>query len=120
MFELYEIARNSKWEVQNFASKILPVPVEWIRFDDPDVLEKYFDYWENQEKKWEKLIQRRTGQISTAQSDRHQKTKSINQNFGQLADWLTDINAMNTELLSANNFEVIKQTVQKRFTDLSS
>ena len=84
MFELFEIARNSKWDKELLRSRILPIPLERIRFDQPEVIDQYFDHWEKEEEKWAKLIINRLSQTSEAQHQRYTKTKEINQNLGEL------------------------------------
>lgn len=118
MFELNEIARNSKLEEELFRTRILPVPVERIRFDDPDVLETYFQHWEEEEKKWEKLIQKRTQQTSDRQFKRYENARLINQRFGELSDWLADINTSTIDLLTDNNFELVKKAIKNRLEQL--
>ena len=116
MFELYEIARNCKFEKAEFTKKVLPIVAEFIRFDDPDVLIEYFDYWANEEQKWTNLIQKymSSGQVTEAQSRRFHITQTIKQNFGKLADWLADINAGSNKLLSENDFALLKEAIDKR------
>ncbi|MEZ5038675.1 MAG: COR domain-containing protein [Saprospiraceae bacterium] len=114
MFELYEIARNSKWDRTLFSSRILIIPVEPIRFDDPEVLEEYFDYWERQYNKWKKLMEKRLEQSTGSTYTRYENTKAITQKFGDLSDWLIDINASSLSLLSENDFHIVKETIQKR------
>lgn len=119
MFELYEIARNNKWEKQLFASRILPVAVERIHFDDPEVLDTYFEHWEKEETKWANLIQKRLNQINEAQLKRYNNTKAINQNFGNLSDWLTDMNAKTEAILRDNDFAEVKNAILTRLNKLA-
>jgi GTPase SAR1 family protein len=114
MFELYEIARNARWEKTSFASRVLPVAIDRIRFDDPDVLDTYFEYWKAEETKWANFIQKRIGQISAAQSNRYHQTKEIHQNFGDLSDWLTDMNAKTKTILSQHDFAEVKKAILAR------
>ncbi len=85
------IARNGQWDKQLFTQRILPVRIESLAFDDPEVLDTYFEHWDNKQKKWERLIQKRTGKVAQAQMDRFQKIKDIHYHWGDLADWLMDI-----------------------------
>lgn len=117
MFELFEIARNNRWDKAAFAKRILPVAIERLRFDDPDVLEVYFGHWEAEEAKWAKLIQRRMDQISDAQYNRYQKIKEINQNFSKLSDWLTDMNSKTNTILREDDFAEVKSAILKRLKD---
>ena len=120
MFELFEIARNSNWDKELFRSRILPIPLERIRFDQPEVIDHYFDHWEKEEKRWEELIKKRFSQTSEAQHQRYIKTRKINQSFGQLSDWLVDINASTTKLLSENDFQMIKEAIKNRISQMKN
>lgn len=113
MFELYEIARNSKFEKELFREKVLPIVVEFVDFTDTFVLEEYFEYWEDLHVKWDKLVEKRKRQLSQEQFDRYEKIKLIHQNFGKLADWLVDMNTLSKELLSADDFKIIKETIKQ-------
>ena len=113
MFELYEIARNCKFDKNIFAEKSLPIMVEFIDFSKPVILDKYFEFWENEQAEWENLVKKRAGQLSQAQFDRFNKTKLIHQNFGQLTDWLIDMNTLNPTLLSKDNFAEIRKAISK-------
>ncbi|MEZ4773258.1 MAG: caspase family protein [Bacteroidia bacterium] len=116
MFELYEIARNNKWEKEAFAKRILPIRLETLRLDDPTELEPYFKYWESEAVKWKEFINKRMekGNASRAQQERYMMVNEINQRFGDLADWLQDIQAMTLPLLSENDFQRVKEAIVKR------
>ena len=120
MFELYEIARNNKWDKQLFSNRILPVPVESIPLHNPEILEKYFSYWEEEQQKWANFITKRINQVSMEQKRRHDQVKEIFQEFGNLADWLVDINGSNTKLLSKNDFALIKAAILNRLDQLGN
>lgn len=113
MFELYEIARNCKFDKSLFARRILPIMVEFIDFSDPFILEPYFEHWEKEEQKWEEFVKKRADKISQDQFNRYEKVKLIHGNIGKLGDWLIDMNTLNPKLLSENNFEEIKKAIQK-------
>lgn len=115
MNELYEIARNNKFDKQLFTERVLPVRVEQIKFDDPVILENYFEHWEQEEQKWTSFIKKRFQKVTEAQSRRYHIVQKINNNFGELSDWLTDINAYTNELLSQNNCEKVKEVIIARF-----
>ncbi|MFN3850530.1 MAG: COR domain-containing protein [Spirosomataceae bacterium] len=114
MYELYEVYRNSKLQTKDLAKKIYPIRVEKLKLDDPDFIDCYFDYWEQLEKKWENLIQKRGTRITTAQKAEHEKIKAIAAALGDLLDVLKDMNALTKELLSENNFEKIKSAIKQR------
>jgi tetratricopeptide (TPR) repeat protein len=114
MFELYEIARNSKFNKEEFRQKVLPIMVEFVDFTKPNVLKEYFDYWEQEIRDWEALVQGNTRQLSEAQFLRYNKIKLVHQNFGELVDWIIDMNSLNKQLLAANDFAVIKQSLTEK------
>jgi GTPase SAR1 family protein len=114
MFELYEIARNSKLEKLEFAGRILPVIVEFIDFKQPKVLDGYFDHWEKKEKEWEELVTKRVKQIGTQHYKQYERIKNINSKVSDLTSWLGDINALNPIRLAENNFEVLKKEILQR------
>jgi hypothetical protein len=111
MYELYEIARNSRFEKPVFREKIVPVLIEFIDFTKPEVIERYFSFWRIEQDKWEGLIKASIGQLSAEQYSRYEKVKLISQHFGQMVDWLLDMNTLNPVLLAENNFEIIKKTI---------
>lgn len=111
MFELYEIARHSNFDKYHFREKIFPIMVEFIDFNNPAIIEHYLRFWESQYKLWSDLIAKRAGQLSVEQMQRYDKVKMIYQNFGKLTDWLADINTLNPQLLSKDNFAEIKKAI---------
>lgn len=114
MYELFEIARNSRWEKSEFAKRVLPVRVESLKLDDPMVLDEYFEHWEQEKDKWEAFMRKRMDAVTQAQSTRYHNTKEIQRQFGRLADWLADINSSSLKLLSENDFHLVKEAIVKR------
>ena len=116
MYELYEIARNCKFEKDLFSQKVLPVPLEQLKLDDPIFLEEYFSYWEDEKKTWQDFVQKRMerGNPSRAQSDRLFRVQEVERHLGDLADWLQDMNAARVKLLSDNDFAPIKEAIARR------
>jgi len=110
MYELYEIARNCKFDKNIFAQKSLPIMVEFIDFSKPKILKEYITYWKTQKEEWEELGMENLAGVNL---DRYSKTKLIQQNFGQLTDWLIDMNTLNPKMLSDNNFAEIKKVIVK-------
>ncbi|GJL84110.1 MAG: hypothetical protein DHS20C01_37440 [marine bacterium B5-7] len=115
MNELYEIARNNKLDKQLFTQRVLPMRVEQIKFDDPAILENYFEHWEQEEQKWAAFINKRMSKVTKAQTNRYHMAQKISNNFGELCDWLTDINAFTYKLLSRDDFNTVKDVIITRF-----
>jgi len=114
MFELYEIARNSNFDKNLFREKVIPVIVERIDFTDPAKIDDHFLFWENEYNEWSDLVKRRAGQLSVEQLQRFDKIKMIYQNFGRLGEWIADMNSLNPQILSADNFAAIKRAIAKK------
>jgi hypothetical protein len=117
LYELYEIARNCKFDKHIFANKSLPIMVEFIDFSKPKIIKTYIDHWKSELNDWEELIKEDPGALGGNQLDRFNKTKLIQQNFGQLSDWLIDMNTLNPKLLSADNFAEIKNVIMNYKTE---
>lgn len=114
MRELFLIAQNNGFNKNDFSNAILPVLVEYIKFDDPDILDIYFDFWNKENERWQKFMVKNRQNANREQSERAHIAQDIQQKFGTLSDWITDINASNNKLLQENDFEIIKQKIIKR------
>ena len=116
MWEMCEIGRNCKFDKQLFINRILPIPVERLLLHKAEVLEPYFEHWEKELETWKGFIERRVkkGNASEAQMMRYKKTQEIGQKFGDLADWLVDINASTLKLLKEDDYSKVKETIQNR------
>ncbi len=111
MFELYEVARNCNFDKAIFSEKVFPIMFEFIDFARPKIIDEYFDFWAESQKEWEDLFKKRMGQLSSEQFSRYEKVKVIGQNIGKLMDWLTDMNTLNLDMLSKNDFAEIKKAL---------
>ncbi|WP_299364037.1 toll/interleukin-1 receptor domain-containing protein [Winogradskyella sp.] len=119
MFELFEIYRNSKFEKHLFTNKIFPIHLENIKLNDPKILESYYKYWEEKEKAWIDLIQKRVHQISKEQYIEYEKIKNITNNFGDLTSFIMDMNALTPNLLIENNFNKITSEIDNKIKNYS-
>jgi hypothetical protein len=113
MQELFLIAQNNKFDKSSFQNTILPIVVEFIKFDEPKVLREYFEHWKNKEHEWQQFINDFPNH-TRAQSERLHIAKDIQNQFGLLSDWIADINAFNNTLLEENDFEIVKKEIIKR------
>lgn len=113
MFELYEIARNCKFDKYLFREKVLPLVIEFVDFTKPEVIDEYLGYWEKENEKWTELIKKRAGQLSKEKMERYDKIRMVYHNFDMLTDWLADMNTLTLEILSANNFSKIKEELNR-------
>ncbi|MFT5157371.1 MAG: hypothetical protein ACI9NN_002103 [Bacteroidia bacterium] len=113
MFELYEIYRNSKMDKDEFSKKLFPIRVEELDLADPEVIDSYLTYWKNEEEKWTKLIKENGENLTTEQSNQHQIVKRIVTDLGNLLFILSDMNALNINALSADNFAEMKAAIRQ-------
>ena len=118
MFELYEIARNSRLDKQAFRERVFPVMVEFVNFNDPTVRGEYLDYWDQESQKWEDLIRKNPGSVGSAGFERYDKIRKVRQNFGDLVDWLIDMNALSPKLLASNDFATVRQAIDEKLGEL--
>lgn len=116
MFELFEIARNNKWNKEAFRKHVLPIRLESLAFDKPETLGKYFGFWKEEERKWSEFVRDNMDLCSPAQYRRFQLVKEIKQQLGRLSEWIQDINASSLNLLSENDFELVKKKITERLS----
>ncbi len=113
MFELYEIWRNSKMEIETFLSKVLPITVENIKLDI-DGLPPYLDFWNDKFKTANLKFKRYSKEFSDEQHKQFKRIQTIHENFSKLAGIIHDINRKTLPLLSDNDFEIVKNTINVR------
>lgn len=114
MFEIYEVWRNSSFEKNRFIEKIFPIVVERIKLDDPLILDNYLEYWERQEESWKNLVQKRTPKLGGEHFLMYDRVRKISHNFSNIASFIQDMNSLNKELISENNFQVIKELIDMK------
>ncbi|MEZ4773255.1 MAG: COR domain-containing protein [Bacteroidia bacterium] len=118
MYELYEIARNSGFDKEKFSKRVLPVRVESLRLDDLSVLKKYYTHWENDCTEWKEFVKQRIekGNMSESLNRRMMIRTYIEQKLGDLIDWVQDMNASTYKLLSDNDYQIVKEAIEKRLS----
>jgi DNA-binding transcriptional regulator YbjK len=109
MYELYELYRNSKLEKEELLEKIFPVRVESINLKDPEVRKSYYDHW----KKLEMVTKELVNEYGEDQT-KHRRVESIKLALRDLLPFLNDINSLNTEMHSNDNFAEIKKAIKGR------
>ncbi|MEI6950266.1 COR domain-containing protein [Paraflavisolibacter sp. H34] len=115
MYELYELFRNSKLNKEELVQKIFPIRVESLNLNDPDARREYYEYWEILEAKTKELVNK----YGEDQS-KHRRIEAIKNAIRDLLLLLNDINTKTTEDLSNNNFEKIKESIQKRANEVGN
>jgi internalin A len=114
MYELHKAYEQSNSDLNTLRQKIYPIRVETVALKDPEVLDAYFEHWEQLETKWEALVTKHSKRITAAQQAQYNRIKSIAGRLGDLLDFLSDLNASTTDMLSQDSFATIKQKIQER------
>lgn len=114
MYELHKAYEQSNSDLNNLRHKIYPIRVETVALKDPTVLGTYFEHWEQLETQWAALVAKHSKRITAAQQAQYTRIKSIAGKLGDLLEFLSDLNASTTDVLSQDNFATIKQKIQER------
>lgn len=117
MFELYEVYRNAKFEKKEFVKSIFPIRVESIALGDPKVLSEYLNHWKTQKEEKEAFIMKFLGQTDSESFKNYERVKNIHSNFLAMVTILKDMNLLNKDILSQDNFAEIKRAIIKRTED---
>lgn len=120
MFELYEIYRNCGMSKADFVKKVFPVRVEEINLSDPHVIDQYADYWKAEELKHEAIVKDVNQETTSEQFAQYEAVKRIASEIGNLLNFLSDINSLNIELISENDFAAMKQSLDEAIKNLNA
>lgn len=120
MFELFEIFRNAKMEKEELIKRIYPVCIENLNLKSPPVIARYLKFWEDKEQEWEALVTHNPDSISEEQQANYTRVKRIIAYLGALLDFLSDVNFLDQQQLSADNFQQIKTAVEARISEEDS
>jgi hypothetical protein len=109
MFEFYELYRNSNLDINSLLTKIFPIRAEPLALADPVIIENILSYWAKRAEQFRNLV-------SNFQYDQQEysKIESIARAVPKLLPVLKDINTATTEILSANNFAIIKKELESK------
>jgi TIR domain len=113
MFELFEIYRNCSMNKDEFCKKVFPIRENDINFSNPAVINQYIDFWNEEELKWQNIVKDKSEDISAEQFAQYEIVRRIANDIGNLLYFLSDINSLNVELLSKNDFEEIKSALRE-------
>lgn len=120
MHELTQIYINSQADKAKFARRVLPIRVEDIDLDSPQTFTTYFDHWNEKFAEWDKVFANPTyRQQATDLWDKFQKTRKIKDNFASVLSYFNDMNAKTRDLLSENDYALVKSTIKQRIKSLS-
>lgn len=114
MYELYELYKNSGMNADKFGKKLFPIRIdETLNLGDPDTVNGYVRYWQEQEDNWEKRMKEDTGSITEEQARQYQFIKRLVTDVQNILSCLADINALNQRTLQANDFADIKSVLRR-------
>lgn len=119
MFELYEIYRNCGMSKEAFAKKIFPIREEDINLSDAAVIDEYADYWKAEELEQEAIVKDKSQVTTSEQFAQYDAVQRIARELGNLLNFLSDINSLNIELLSNNDFAELKQSLSQAVNTLN-
>ena len=117
MFELYEIYRNSNLDKDSFMKKVFPVRVEDINLSDAAVIGAYSQYWEEELAKWTERIKQDTSDMTSEDFAQFEIVKKIEAEASRLLYYLSDINALNLNQLSTEDFKALKNALHVALRD---
>ena len=86
--------------------------IEQINLSDPAVLKKYTTHWENKEEEWKAIIN--NPNIGVAHFKVYKNIQNINRNFSPLSDLISNLNTLNRELITENDFQVIRKAIDEK------
>lgn len=118
MFELYEIARDCKWEQSTFSKRVLPIPIERIDLSKIEVFNSYLEHWGIEEKKLAMIKQNNIRNVPEFHFKKYQSVMKINQSLDTLLEWLSDMNITTLENLKKDNYILLKKTIHDRIKKL--
>ena len=119
MFELYEVYRNCGLNKEDFMKKVFPIREEDINLSDASVIDHYDKFWKAEELKWEALIKDKSQNITTEQFAQYEIIRRIVSEIVNLLYFLSDINALDPELLAKNDFLEFKSVLRTSMNNLS-
>ena len=107
MFELLEIYRNL-----DFKNRIFPIVLGDAKIYEPISRLQYFKYWKGKKTELEEAILEVGIDAITMIGDDYKTYKKIFDNIGEIVTVLTDINALNPEIHSNENFETLISAIK--------
>jgi TIR domain/Effector-associated domain 11 len=115
MFEMLQIYRKSNSDLDELNGKIYPIVLEGTKIYDPLDRLKYVRFWKDKKETLEKEI----NEIGLAETiaiigNDYKNYKEINDNIALISSLIADLNTLDPEVLSHDNFEEIKKAIKAR------
>ena len=114
MYELYELYKNSGMNNDKFSKKLFPIRIdESLNLGDPDTVNGYVRYWQEQEDIWAKRMREESETITEEQARQYQFVKRLVIDVRNIVSCLADINSLNLATLKSNDFADIKSALRR-------
>lgn len=114
MYELYELYKNSGMNPDKFSKKLFPIRIdESLNLGDPDTVNVYVRYWQDQEIIWAKRMKEESETITEEQARQYQFVKRLVIDVRNIVSCLADINSLNLTTLKSNDFADIKSALSE-------
>ena len=113
MSELLEIYRRSNSDIDELLQKIFPIVLEDAKIYNPEDRVDYLDYWETKKEELNKEIKKIELENATTFAEELRLYDEITAVMPVLSRLLKDMNTLNIQKLSANNFGEIKNAIIK-------
>jgi len=114
MYELIEIARNSKWDKYDFLSRVIPIPIDGIDFIGLKAQHSHYKFWKEKVREKELQMQSDLNQITSNLCKEYLIAKEIKDNILKLMEWLKDVNYKSLDELRNDDFDQLKKTILER------
>jgi len=111
MYELLQIFRKSGSEAAEFREKIVPIVLPDAKIHDTKSIIAYIKHWKEDVEDLKKDIDDITWELAASVIPDFTERKEIMQNIGELAKIIGDLNTLNPQSLSLDNFDKIIQTL---------
>ncbi len=114
MNELHKMYLDAQGKIENFAKQALPIWVEQLNINDISFKRELFTHWKSKEQEMQDYISDFPDMISPQEHKQLDMIRQAKQNISTLLAFVSDINALNPELLAKDDFAKMKETIEKR------
>lgn len=113
MYELYQIFLHCEFKVDKLMNRIYPIWLEKVGYMNNY---EFIRYWQEKKDAWHELISKKSGRITAGMKREFDITHIILDNVATLLSILANINTGTPDLLSQNNFAVIKRKIKEKIS----
>ncbi len=120
MLELMSIFQNAGANEEEFMKRIFPIKIGEVDISNLSARKKYILHWKNKCKTTEDdIMEIGLDLASEASLEEYKRTKKIKRNMDRIGEVLSKYNTFNPQILSENNFQIIKEAIAKRAEELN-